>query len=104
MLYYTCVILSVVTVCLLVTAIIKRFATPQASVYKIFAWTDGVLTVGVILYAIYDLFTDTGWFAGLFGVILLVYIVPVLLVLLLLDFICCKVNKKRRNNNLNNRE
>lgn len=40
--------------------------------------------------------SDTGWFAGLFVMILLVYIVPVLLLLLLADYIIDKVNARKQ--------
>lgn len=92
---FLCVILSIVAGCLLVTAMVKQLFKSKASVYRIFAWTDGILTACVILYAIYDILTDTGWFAGLFGMILLVYIVPVLLLLLLADFVLYKINAKK---------
>lgn len=93
---FLCVILSIVVGCLLVTAIVKHLFKSRASVYRIFAWTDGILTVCVILYAIYDILTDIGWFAGLFGMVLLVYIVPVLLLLLLADFVIYKINQKKQ--------
>lgn len=93
---FLCVILSIVAGCFFITAIVKQFFKRQASVYRIFAWTDGILTVCVILYAIYDILTDTGWFAGLFGMVLLVFIVPVLLLLLLADFVIYKINAKKQ--------
>lgn len=93
---FLCVILSIVAGCLFITAIVKQFLKRQASVYRIFAWTDGILTCCVILYAVYDILTDTGWFAGLFGVMLLVYILPVLLLLLLADYLIYKVNARKQ--------
>ena len=69
---------------------------PNVSVYKIFAVTDVIMGVGVTSYAIYDILTDTGWFAGLLGMLLLILVLPVILLLLIIDFIFYMINKKRR--------
>lgn len=84
---------SILCVCFFVTAIIKQ-TKPNVSNYKIFAWTDGLIGIGVAIYAIHDILTDTGWFAGLFGTLLLIFVVPVAVLLLIIDFILYRRSKK----------
>lgn len=45
-------------------------------------------------YAIYDINTDTGWFAGIVGVLILCITIPVFAVLLLADFIVWIIRQK----------
>lgn len=91
----TAVASSILCVCFLVIAIIRQIK-PGVSSYMIFALTDGLLGVGVTAYAIYDILTDTGWFAGLLGMLLLIFVVPVIIVLLIIDFILYKKSKITR--------
>ena len=56
------------------------------SPYRVFALVNGCIGLAVLIYAIYDIKTDTGWFAGLFGVMLLVFVLPFPAVLLVIDF------------------
>jgi len=84
---------TLLTFCLLIICMVRALGK-KASAYRIFAITNGILAVLVTGYAVYDILTDTGWFAGLLGVILLVYVVPVFLVLLLLDFIVWKISRR----------
>ena len=51
------------------------------------------------LYAIYDIKTSTGLFAGLFGTVLLITVVPITLALLLIEFLIWIYNKKKENKN-----
>ena len=85
---------SILCVCFVVIAIIRQIK-PGISSYMIFALTDGLLGVGVTAYAIYDKLTDTGWFAGLLGMLLLILVVPVIIVLLIIDFILYVIYKKK---------
>lgn len=87
------IVTSILCVCFFVIAIIKQIK-PNVSNYKIFACTDGLIGIGVTIYAIYDILTDTGWFAGLVGTLLLIFVVPVVLLLLIIDFILYMRNKK----------
>lgn len=84
---------SVCFICFLVICINQKMKKP-ASPYRVFAITDGVLAVCVALYAVYDILTDTGWFAGLFGLLLLIFVLPLLLVLLLADFLVWRSREK----------
>lgn len=47
---------------------------------------DTLPEISVAAYAVYDILTDTGWFAGLMGSVLLIYVVPVIVLLLVIDF------------------
>lgn len=91
---YAAVAVTISSLCYLVTVIIKLIR-PGVSGYKIFAWTDGLIGTGVTIYAIYDIQTDTGWFAGLFGAALLVVVIPVAVLLLIIDIILYMRAKKR---------
>lgn len=93
--FFLAVISTVLCVCFLVIAVLKQIK-PNVSVYKIFAVTDTIIGIGVTTYAIYDILTDTGWFAGLLGMLLLILVLPVILLLLIIDFIFYMINKRRR--------
>lgn len=89
------VVTSILCVCFFAIAIIKHIKS-DVSAYKIFAWTDGIIGVCVLAYAIYDILTDTGWFAGLLGLLLIIFVIPVILLLLIIDFVLYIINKKRK--------
>lgn len=75
--------------CFFAIAIVKQIR-PGVSVYRIFAWTDGLIGLGVTGYAVYDIMTDTGWFAGLVGTLLLTSVIPAVLLLLAADYLLYK--------------
>lgn len=81
---------SIVFLCLLVVSIGKKIK-PTVSPYRMFALADGILGVCVSAYALYDFATDTGWFAGLTGMLLLMFVLPINIVLLIADFLVWKV-------------
>lgn len=81
---YAAVAATILCICFFVTVIVSQIR-PGSSGYKIFAWTDGLIGVCVTIYAIYDIQTDTGWFAGLFGMLLLIVVVPTAVVLIIID-------------------
>lgn len=89
------VTISILCVCSLAIAIARQIK-PDASIYKVFAWTDGLIGIGVIAYAIYDILTATGWFAGLVGMLLLLFVVPVVLLLVVIDYVIYTRNRKRK--------
>ena len=60
-----------------------------------FAIVDIVLAVLAGGYAVYDIRTDTGWFAGLLGALIMFMGMPVFAVLLLGDWVVWLVNRKR---------
>ena len=78
----------VITICSAVAAKRGRKVSP----YRIFAITDGIIGGIVAAYSVYDIMTDTGYFAGLVGVLLLIFVLPIVAVLLLGDFICWRVH------------
>jgi len=76
----------VLGLCLLSSVLVKQIKS-NVSEFRVFAWTDIVIGLGVIAYAVYDIMTDTGWFAGLVGVLLLTYVLPAILLFLLIAYI-----------------
>lgn len=65
------------------------------SAFRCFAVADGILMAGTIVYAVYDIMADTGFLPGLFGWVLLSYVVPVLLLLLVGDVIAGYLYQKK---------
>jgi type III secretory pathway component EscT len=57
------------------------------------------MTAIAVGYAVYDIKTSTGWFAGIIGALILMLVVPVLVVLLLGDFVVWFI--RRKNNSVN---
>lgn len=92
------ILFSILAICFLTISILKKTIT-KASPYKIFAISDSIIGVLTFLYAIYDIKTSTGLFAGLYGIILLVTVVPVTIALLLIELLVWVYNKKRENKN-----
>lgn len=92
-LWLAAVTASILCLCFLVIAVIRQFR-PEISGYQIFAWTDALLGISVAAYAVYDIMTDTGWFAGILGYVLLIFVVPVIALLLVIDFVLYKRRKK----------
>ena len=87
---------SAMAVCLTVCCILGKIK-PKISLYRVFAITDIIMAALAVGYAIYDINTDTGWFAGIVGALILCITIPVFAVLLLADFIVWII---RRKNNL----
>ncbi len=65
----------------------------QISPYRVFAVVDIVIGTFVVTCAVLDIWLDDGWFGGLIGVFLLVFVVPVVLLLLALDYILYELRK-----------
>lgn len=68
----------------------------KSSPYRIFAIVDGIIGVCVLAYALYDFMTDTGWFAGMTGMLLLLFVMPIILILLLGDFLVWKFQRMEK--------
>ncbi|MGN1187867.1 MAG: hypothetical protein ACI4R6_05185 [Lachnospiraceae bacterium] len=88
-------IFSIIFICYFVICICCAVAAKRGrtvSPYRIFAITDVIIGVLVAVYSVYDIMTDTGFFAGLVGTLLLVFVLPIVVVLLLGDFICWRVH------------
>ena len=95
---YIGTIFSILTICFLIVSISKKLI-PKASPYKIFAISVSIIGVLTFLYAIYDIKPSTGLFAGLFGTVLLITVIPITLALLLIEFLIWIYNKKKENEN-----
>lgn len=78
------IVMSIISVCMGGVCLAKRFMK-HASPYKVFGMIDMMLEVFIVGYAIYDLMTDTGMFAGIFGFLLLCYVAPIPVILLIVD-------------------
>lgn len=89
------VVFTIVFVCFLAVSISQRLHK-NISPYRVFAVTDGVIGIGVVIYAVYSIMTDTGWFAGFIGVALLVVALPSIVILLILDFFVWKSKKSNK--------
>lgn len=70
----------------LVISIVEKLRK-HFSPYRIFAIVNICLGVCVSAYAVYDIKTDVGLFAGLLGAVLLAFVIPVIVLLLIADFI-----------------
>ena len=88
------IVFSIISICLVVCCIAEKINS-QVSLYKVFAIADIVLGVLAGGYAVYDIRTDTGWFAGLLGALIMFMGIPVFVVLLLGDWVVWLVNRKR---------
>lgn len=88
---------SILSICFIVIAVAKQIKS-KVSGYVIFAWTDGIISIAVTIYAIYDMLTDTGWFAGIVGMLLLIFAVPAAVLLLAADLILYRINKNKSKN------
>ncbi len=86
------IILSLLFICFCGISIAERL-NKNVSPYRVFAIVDSCIGVCTIVYDIYDIKTDTGWFAGLFGTLLLMFVVPISVALLVADFIIWKLKK-----------
>ena len=84
-------IFSNVFLCFLAVTISRKISA-GISPYRVFAIADGLIGLCVIGYAVYDIVTDTAFFAGIVGVMLLVVIFPATVLLLLADFLVWKRN------------
>ena len=90
---------SIAFLCFLVIAICKKKA-PNLSSYRIFAMVDIIIGLGILLYALYDIATDTGGFAdGLTGMLLLLFVLPSNLILLLGDYLVWKISVFKKGKN-----
>ncbi len=92
------IVSSILFVCLLAVCGVSRIAArkgKKVSPYKIFAAADLLVGLLVAAYAVYDIVTAVGFFGGLLGALLLIFVMPVVAAFLVIDFILA-VRKKRR--------
>ena len=88
------IVFSIISICLVVCCIARKINS-QISLYKVFAIADIVLDLPSLGINRYDIRTDTGWFAGLLGALIMFMGMPVFAVLLLGDWVVWIVNRKR---------
>lgn len=86
---------SIVFLCLMAVSISQRM-NKNLSPYRVFALVDALIGLGVVLYAVYDILTDTGFWAGITGIVLLVTVLPMTLLLLLADFLAFHISQNRK--------
>ena len=84
---------SIAIVTFSIVFIMKR-AKPELSPYKVYAITDLVGGCLFAIYGIYDILTDTGFLAGILGMMILVYVVPCFAVSLVIEYIVYKRKTK----------
>ena len=92
------IVSSILFVCLLAVCGASWLAARKGkkiSPYKIFAAADILVGLLVAAYAVHDILTSVGFFGGLLGVLLLLFVMPVVAAFLVIDFILA-VRKKRR--------
>ena len=80
---------------LFAVSLIRKFRG-NASPYVIFGVVDLILGLCVVAFSIHNILTDTGWFAGLLGTLLLILVVPANVVLLVIDLVLWLRNKKKK--------
>lgn len=91
------VVSAVITsICFISVAIVRKFNS-RLSPYRIFAITDVFVGICVAGYAVYDILNSVGWFAGLLGVLLLIFVIPIVAVLLLADFLIWFFKCRKKN-------
>lgn len=86
---------SIGFLCLMAVSISQRM-NKNLSPYRVFALVDALIGLGVVLYAVYDILTDTGFWAGITGIVLLVTVLPMTLLLLLADFLAFHISQNRK--------
>ena len=92
------IVSSILFVCLLAVCGVSWMAArkgKKVSTYKIFAAADLLVGLLVAAYAVHDILTAVGFFGGLLGALLLIFVMPMVAALLVIDFILA-VRKKRR--------
>ena len=92
------IVSTILFVCLLAVCGVSWMAArkgKKVSPYKIFAAADLLVGLLVAAYAVHDILTAVGFFGGLLGVLLLIFVMPVVAAFLVIDFILA-VKKKRR--------
>lgn len=89
------IVLSIVSVCMCGVCLVRRF-TKNASPYKVFGVIDIILEAFIVGYAIYDILTDTGMLAGIFGYLMLCFVAPIPVILLIADIFLYFVKSRKR--------
>ena len=78
----------------IITKILKKFAK-KASPYLLFAIADILIGLLILGFAIYDLNTAEGEFAGILGELTLLIGEPIVVVLLIIDAIAWNMSRRK---------
>lgn len=89
-------VLIPITIILWVTYMAKKMNKKLPSPFVLFGIINTVMLIGTVIYGLYDISTDEGFFAGLIGYLLLVFVVPFFILTLLADVIISNAIKKKR--------
>lgn len=92
--YIAAIMFLLVSFSFFMIAAIQKFKT-NISPYRIFATVNSLIGLCVLFYAVYDIKTGVGWFAGLFGVLLLFFVMPPVIILLAADFLVWLYHRSR---------
>lgn len=82
----------------LTALIANKCGKQKPSPYSVFAIVDIILMLGTSIYAVYDIMTDVGWFSGLVGWLLLIYVLPCMLAVLIIDGIIYFIVWRKKKN------
>ncbi|MGN0496279.1 MAG: hypothetical protein ACI4GW_08665 [Lachnospiraceae bacterium] len=85
---------SILSICMVCVWLIGKIK-PGISHYKLFGITDMVIEGMIVIYAVYDMLTDTGMMAGIKGFLMLCFVAPIPLILLIIDIILYVKSKKK---------
>lgn len=88
------IVSSILSICMVCVWLIGKIK-PGISPYKLFGITDMVIEGMIVIYAVYDILTDTGMMAGIKGFLMLCFIAPIPLILLIIDIILYVKSKKK---------
>lgn len=102
--YQICLILGAVSlitgvfswIIFLIRIILHNKKKKDISPFKTFAIMDIILAIIILCHAIYDINTDRGFMAGIFGWVELIYGIPIILSLLVVDYIVYIIFKKNK--------
>ncbi len=78
----------------IIAKILKKFAK-KASPYLLFAIADIIIGLLILGFAIYDLNTAEGEFAGILGELVLLIGEPIVVVLLIIDAIASNMSRRK---------
>lgn len=83
------------------SALIRESDYIQSRLFrKVFGAIDIILEAFIVGYAIYDIMTDTGMLAGIFGFLMLCFVAPIPVILLIADiflyFLKARRSRKKR--------
>lgn len=91
---FSAIVFSLIFICFTAISIVQKLKK-DISPFRIFALADGFVGLCVLAYAIYDIQTSTGWFAGLVGMLLLIFVIPIIIALLVADFLVWLFKKRK---------